>query len=94
MLRQGRVTAGRTVIKETMSPNELKTLDLKDVAKNLILYSQFSSHTLLKFKVSQLYVILSYHIYFLLNEGTYDLSEQFLKKVKGLRNICIPVAEH
>ena len=57
----------------------LKTLDLKDVAKNLILYSQFSSHTLLKFKVSQLYVILYYHIYFLLNEGTYDLSEQFLK---------------
>ena len=57
----------------------LKTLDLKDVAKNLILYSQFSSHTLPKFKVSQLYVILYYHIYLLLTEGTYDLLKTFLK---------------
>ena len=58
----------------------LKTLDLKDVAKNLILYSQFSRHTMLMFKVSQLYVILYYHIYFLLNEGTYDLFRTVFKK--------------
>ena len=68
----------------------LKTLDLKDVLEILILHSQFSSHTMLKFRVSTFYVILYYHICFLLTESTYDLLKTFfLKWLKGLRNILI-----
>ena len=67
----------------------LKTLDLKDVSNIFIIYSQFSSHTMLKFKVSTFYVILYYLIiYFLLTESAYDLLKTFFfcKWLKGLRN--------
>ena len=72
----------------------LKTLDLKDVAKNLILYSQFSSHTMLKFKVSTLCNSLLSHL-FSFNWGyIWSFKNIFKKWLKGLRNICIPMAEH
>ena len=62
----------------------LKTLDLKDVAKILIIYSQFSNHTMLNFRVSTFQVILYYHIYFLLTESTYDLLKKiFCKQSTG-----------
>ena len=77
MLRQGRVTAGRTVIRETMSPNGVEDIGSERCIKILIIYSQFSSHTMLKFRVSTFYVILYYHICFLLTESTYDPLKTF-----------------
>ena len=72
----------------------LKTLDLKDVAKNLILYSQVSRHTMLKFKVSTLCNSLLSHL-FSFNWGyIWSFKNIFKKWLKGLRNICIPMAEH
>ena len=45
---------------------------------------------MLKFRVSTFYVILYYHIYFLLTESTYDLLKTFFWKwLKGLRNKLI-----
>ena len=60
----------------------LKTLDLKDVSEILLIQSQFSSHIMLKFRVSTFYVILYYHICFLLTESTYDLLKTFFLMVK------------
>ena len=72
----------------------LKTLDLKDVSNILIIYSQFSSHTMLKFRVSTFYVILYYHICFLLTESTYDLLKTFfLKMVKRAKEYINSLAK-
>ena len=67
----------------------LKTLDLKDVSEILIIYSQFSSHTMM-IRVSTFYGILYSQIYFILTESTYDLLKTFFGKwLKGLRNKLI-----
>ena len=72
----------------------LKTLDLKDVSKILIIPSQFSSHTILKFRVSTFNVILYYHICFLLTESTYDLLKTFfLKMVKRAKEYINSLAK-
>ena len=77
MLRQDRVTQGEQSSERQCLQMGLKTLDLKDVSEILIIYSQFSIHTMLKFRVSTFYVILYYHICFLLTESTYDLLKKF-----------------
>ena len=72
----------------------LKALDLKDVLEILIIHSQFSSHTMLKFRVSTFYVILYYHICFLLTESTYDLLKTFfLKMVKRAKEYINSLAK-
>lgn len=64
MLRQRKVTAERTVIKETLSPMGSQKLDLKGLVKILIIYTQFDGHTVLEIKGFKfyIYVILNYHI--------------------------------
>ena len=57
----------------------LKILDLKDVSKVAIIYSEFSIHSMLKFRVSTFYVILYYHNYFLITESAYDLLKTSFK---------------
>ena len=67
----------------------LKTLDLKDVAKILIIYSQFSSHTMLKFKVSTLCNSLLSHLFSFNWKYIWSFKDIFLKWLKGPRNKLI-----
>ena len=78
VLRQGRVTAGRTDIKETMSPNGVEDIGSERCVKDFD--NLFSFPVILGWSSkSQLYVILYYHIYFLLTESTYDLLKTVFK---------------
>ena len=79
MLRQDRVTAGRTVIKETMSSNGIEDIGSERCIKGFDNLFRVFHPSMLKFRVSTFYVILYYHIYFLLTESTYDLLKTSFK---------------
>ena len=73
----GQSNSGRTVIRETMSPNGVEDIGSERCIRDFDnLFTVFHPYYA-EVRVSTFYVILYYHICFLLTESTYDLLKKF-----------------